>query len=781
MLGDQKIKLPLHRTYGIKLALFSAIACFAVTVMSGIFYYWKSYSDEHNVVLEQINSTAQLLAPAVKNALNDNNLEELDALLEGAANQRGIDAVQLNYASAHGSHDLDHGLDPEMDYALTQNIIGRYSGGDFQLTIAASEQQITQGLRGRLLSYFAIQIFALGVFAAILITFVKRSFLDTLIRIAQYIISRKNSNLDEAFNTERFGSKSLGPDELDTLIYALDYIRTTMAVDIQQRKAIEVALLKEKAQKLETQKLIEEAKAANKAKSEFIATMSHEIRTPMNGVVGMVEMLRDTPLNSNQKHYLDVLYRSGESLLEIINDILDYSKIESGKMLLERTEFDLEELVDDCFKLFSATASKREIELISDIDPTVPTQLIGDPVRIKQILVNLIGNAFKFTSEGHVYVRVKLDRSEHYQEEIKLLFSIKDSGIGISREVQNRLFEAFRQADTSTTRKFGGSGLGLAICKQLVELMDGEIGVTSEPNRGSTFWFSTMLRVNYDDIEENPPSCSLALSNKRLLTINFSEVMKLAMDHHSDGWNLNVINAAIVEDVLPEMKSNKQAIYDFIIISHHINAYDGFEAARKIREIPSYQMSPILMLTNQQASSFSQTQLYTVTSIVPRPISVSSLNNTLINQGMGLQLNPLMPTATARPSHAELNVLVAEDNAVNRMVIEGLLGKFEIIPDFAENGLEAVHMTFNNENRYDLILMDCEMPELDGFDATKRIREEEKNRAITSIPIIALTAHVEANHRQRVFDCGMNHFLSKPITLDKLNEALTSIGLFHGD
>ncbi|VUD69127.1 Signal transduction histidine-protein kinase BarA [Thalassocella blandensis] len=777
MLGDQATDLPKYLTYAVKLALMMLLVGSLLVVGSAIATYWLSYSEQRRIITQELETSTDIIAPAVLQALNNEDEETLELLLERLYQHPGIDGVKININTHGVKRDITKFYDADVSYALENEYDAMFDRGQFFLTVVASEIQITQRLRERMLGYFIIHAITLAAFIIIICLLFHRAFLAHICRISQYIISRKNSNLEERLMIERNAGIKLPADELDILVHALETIRETMIIDIEQRKAIEVALLKEKAHKLETQKLIEEAKAANKAKSEFIATMSHEIRTPMNGVVGMVEMLRDTPLNSNQKHYLDVLYRSGESLLEIINDILDYSKIESGKMLLEKTPFDLEALIDDCFKLFSATASKREIELISDISPDIPKQLIGDPVRIKQIVVNLVGNAFKFTSEGHVYVRVTMDGKESNRENMKLMFSIKDSGIGISREVQSRLFEAFRQAETSTTRKFGGSGLGLAICKQLVELMEGEIGVSSEVNKGSTFWFTTRLLFDEDFHHDNPPSCSLALSRKRLLTINLSPIMTQALEHHVSAWNLQTTNVQALEQVLPEMQANKQAVYNFILINHLGAEYDGFETARKIREIAPYQMLPILMLTNQQAASFSQTQLYTVTSIVPRPISIRSLHDTLINQGMGLQLNPLMPTTTVRPSHSELNVLVAEDNAVNRMVIEGLLGKFEIKPDFAENGLEAVNKTFAADKKYDLILMDCEMPELDGFDATKRIREEEKNRAMTAIPIIALTAHVEANHRQRVFDCGMNHFLSKPITLDKLNEALNSIGM----
>ncbi|MFT5084906.1 MAG: signal transduction histidine kinase, partial [Lentisphaeria bacterium] len=443
------------------------------------------FSGENDVTRSaQLDNVAKFAITHLIIAANNNDITELQRRLDQLAVANNLDFTKLTLNPAHASNPSDSGTGVPLSLAATGSVNQNqnlpmasrhsygfsYGGGTANLEISVNEHYMSSTTDKTITHLFKHFLLDVIVIALLTITFaysMRRLLLRHIIHMSDYITTADYDDFTHNLTLERRIATAENRDELDDVADAYESMRSALVSQTEKRRVVERALKEEKQQKQEIRRLIENAKNANKAKSEFIATMSHEIRTPLNGVVGMVEMLRDTPLNNNQKHYLDVLYRSGESLLEIINDILDYSKIESGKMLLEKIEFNIEELISNCFKLFVATAGKRDIELFSDISPDIPTHLIGDPTRLRQIVVNLVGNAFKFTSNGYVIVRVRLD-SKNTGDKVKLLFSICDSGIGISREDQAHLFQAFRQADTSTTRKFGGSGLGLAICKQLV-------------------------------------------------------------------------------------------------------------------------------------------------------------------------------------------------------------------------------------------------------------------------------------------------------------------------
>lgn len=531
---------------------------------------------------------------------------------------------------------------------------------------------------------------------------------------------------------------------------------------------LEVALLSvalaSQISRLEKEKV--EAFSESKAKSEFLAKMSHEIRTPMNGVIGMAELLRVTPLSQTQKHYTDVIHSSGSALLSIINDILDYSKIEAGKMVLESIPFNLQELIENTLALFGAKANEKRVELLYRIDEKVPLTLEGDPSRLKQILINLIGNALKFTENGEIIVSVEFSD----EQDSMVRFAVKDSGIGISEEAQRQLFSAFSQADASTARRFGGTGLGLAISKQLSALMNGEIGVESKLNEGSTFWFTARMFASATEIKIHKAE---KLKGKRILVIDDNEAFCEVITSMCKSFGMETEIAYSAEQALHQLSKAKSSNrnYDLVSLDLYMPVTNGLLLARQIRERNLTDAKFILISSTPDAPENTELEELEIGYRLEKPVLSQNLQE-IFCRALGFEAEmPNNPEAEVIENAISLNILVAEDNKTNQMVISSLLKKLGHTFQIADDGRQAIEALQQSDQEFDLVLMDCEMPEMDGWEATSIIRSWDNE--MRSIPIIAATAHAVPELINRCLTTGMTETLCKPIRIQDLKKVLS--------
>ena len=512
----------------------------------------------------------------------------------------------------------------------------------------------------------------------------------------------------------------------------------------------------------------EEAETANRSKSAFLAMMSHEIRTPMNGVIGMASLLSSTTLTEEQQEYTNTIQNCGESLLVVINDILDYSKIESGKMELEQRDVDVRNCIEEVLDVFATKAAESGVDLIYEIDYTVPSQIIGDSVRLRQVLMNLVGNSVKFTQRGEIFVGVTA--SEITSDHVVLNFEVRDTGIGISPDKMDRLFKPFSQVDSSTTREYGGTGLGLVICERIVGFMGGTIAVESKKGAGTIFRFSIQANISHNAPRMYVHQNTAAIVGKKVLVIDDNASSRTILKNQLELWKLVVVLAQSAKAGLEVF--NRQRDFELVIVDMQMPEMNGVEFTTELRKNDSE--VPVILLSSIGDDRQIHAKLFS--SVLTKPVRQNTLHKHIHDHLSVSKVRAMTPhvdevqSASAMASRLPMKILIVEDNPINYRVTERVLSKLGYTATVVTNGQQSVDITA--QHHFDIVFMDVQMPVMDGMDATRAIR----SRGGVQPVIIAMTANAMQGDREACIQAGMDDYISKPLKFEGLVDILSRWG-----